>query len=265
VAIVGYRVYPVSRSVKQQIEDLQSALDVLIEKYPDCCCYGQTNNTNNNHHHHQDHLGTIVIGHSSGAHIAFLWMAEYVRKQVCTRKATNRDQNDCQGPLHFPLSQTNTSNVTTLIGLSGPYNIDHHFDYEAARGVEEISPLKAANGFVRAEFLKNSPAWKLQNALKDAGDGDKSIDIQQYWPKRTLLVHGIEDETVPFTSSSEAARILKCCGVSRCDEYYAPRTGHQDTAVHLMLGGRVQTAVVDWLFNDGKQGGHMITTLASKL
>jgi len=66
---------------------------------------------------------------------------------------------------------------------------------------------------------------------------------------RTLLIHGIEDDTVPFTATSEGARILRQCGVTECDEIYSPLTGHQDAVIHLMLGGRVKDSVQDWLCN----------------
>ena len=64
---------------------------------------------------------------------------------------------------------------------------------------------------------------------------------------RMLMVHGIEDDTVPFTATGEAARILRSCGIEDIHEHYSPLTGHQDAVVHLMLGGRVQDAIVDWL------------------
>jgi hypothetical protein len=64
-----------------------------------------------------------------------------------------------------------------------------------------------------------------------------------------LLAHGIEDDTVPFMSTSEGARILRSCGIDQCQEFYAPLTGHQDAVMHLMLGGRVKDFVRDWISN----------------
>jgi hypothetical protein len=55
------------------------------------------------------------------------------------------------------------------------------------------------------------------------------------------------DSTVPFTSSTEAARILRSCGVTYCDEAYVAQTGHQDTVMHFMLGGKSKELVIEWL------------------
>lgn len=72
--------------------------------------------------------------------------------------------------------------------------------------------------------------------------------MDRFFP-RMLLVHGIEDDTVPFTSTSEGARIMRMCGVQQCEEFYAPLTGHQDAVIHLMLGGRVKDYIQHWLSN----------------
>jgi acetyl esterase/lipase len=232
VTVVGYRVYPVSKSIGDQLNDLQSAMNKLTEEYPEWCdCrYGVTQNDN-------DHLGTVVMGHSSGAHIALLWMVDGAKRQWEQQRKQQKKLKQ-----HGQV-------ITTFVGISGPYNIDHHFDYEAARGLEEISPLKAANGFSRFNFLRNSPAWRLQDALKDFQE-DENECIQDFFPQRLLLIHGIEDDTVPFTATSEAARVLKACGVINFQEFYVPETGHQDSVVHLMLGGRVRNAIIQWLLTD---------------
>lgn len=60
-------------------------------------------------------------------------------------------------------------------------------------------------------------------------------------------MHGIEDDTVPFTATAETAKILRSVGVQTCDECYAPLTGHQDVVMHLMLGGRVKDYIREWL------------------
>ncbi|KAG7372341.1 hypothetical protein IV203_018484 [Nitzschia inconspicua] len=231
VSILGYRVYPVSQSVQDQVNDVQSAFEVLVKEYPAWCCSPTKDGSQDLVN--QDHLGTIVMGHSSGAHISLLWMVD---------RATR----------HWNEGKTSEQTITTFVGISGPYNIDHHFDYEAARGVEEISPLKAANGFSRTGFLRNSPVWRLQNALTEFQESEGKNCLQDFFPSRMLLIHGIEDDTVPFTASSEAARVLRSCGVVNCQEYYVPETGHQDAVVHLMLGGRVRNAIIRWLFQGNK-------------
>jgi pimeloyl-ACP methyl ester carboxylesterase len=269
VAIVGYRVYPLSSTVQEQVDDLQMAFETLQETYPEWCSTASTipdrhdeNNNMNMLQTNDQHFGTIVMGHSSGAHIALLWIVDRIKKKL--KQQQQQQKNQCSN------TQSGVA-ITTFVGISGPYNIDHHFDYEAARGVEEISPLKAANGYTRTEFLRNSPIWRLQDALKGknevsllrnndgSGGNDSQNDdscciacLQDFFPPHSLLIHGMEDDTVPFTATSEAARGLRACGVTGCDECYVPQTGHQDAVVHLMLGGRVQNSIVKWLLRTNK-------------
>jgi hypothetical protein len=179
--------------------------------------------------------GSVLVGHSSGAHVALLWVVERIKKIM-----HDGEKSAEQGGM-----------VDVFIGISGPYNISHHFDYEAARGVEEISPLKAANGLTRDQLRKNSPANKLLRLLVDVDESDSQNSIGRHFPT-SLFIHGIEDETVPFTATSEICRVLRSVGLGdKCSERYIPSTGHQDAVVQLMLGGRVQTAVQEWL--TGKQ------------
>ncbi|KAL3933704.1 MAG: hypothetical protein SGARI_003649 [Bacillariaceae sp.] len=241
VAIVGYRVYPLSQTVQDQVDDLEAAFETLVEEYPQWCDSCDSNHEkedgDDNHHY-----GTIVMGHSSGAHIALLWLVDRVKRRM-----------------RLPKQESNPI-ITTFVGMSGPYNIEHHFDYEAARGVEEISPLKPCNGYTREQFLRNSPVCRLQDVLKDVSS---ESGMQDYFPRWSLLIHGIEDDTVPFTASCEAARVLRSCGVTSCDEIYVPETGHQDCVVALMLGGRAQTEIVEWLKT--ASGGRVESPLRSKL
>ena len=62
-----------------------------------------------------------------------------------------------------------------------------------------------------------------------------------------VLIHGVEDETVPFTATSEAARVLRSCGLRQLDEIYVTGTGHQEDIVQVMLGGKFRDLIVDWL------------------
>jgi len=253
VGIVGYRVYPLCGvpcednprgGVLTQVDDLGAAFEKLSEEYPEWCDKNFEDRLVNqgqkptNINHHFPHLGTIVVGHSSGAHISLLWMSEEVQKK--------------------------TLKMDAFVGISGVYNIGHHFDYEAGRGVEEISPLKPANGYDRKSFLKYSPPWKIQHELLRTSD-----EKQLLFPGRILLLHGSEDDVVPLPGTCEAAKILKEClggGPSSSnnnksdiviDECYLPRTGHQDTVMDLMmLGGRkgpVTKTVVKWILDGNRQ------------
>jgi predicted esterase len=110
--------------------------------------------------------------------------------------------------------------------------------------------MKACNGHTREQFRLNSPAHRLQDFLAIFHEGSSTtLTLSSYFPTRMLLVHGIEDDIVPFTATSEAARILRSCGIDQCQEFYAALTGHQDAVIHLMLGGRVNDSVRRWLSN----------------
>ena len=278
VAIVGYRVYPLCGSpgsasdarggVLTQVDDLDAAYWKLAKEYPEWCDKhfenryvkeGQksTNKGSTNRHaHHLPHLGTIVVGHSSGAHISLLWMVEEAKQRILSGR---------NGPPNAPT-------IDAFIGISGVYNIGHHFDYEAGRGVQEISPLKPANGYDRKSYARNSPPWKVQHELiRKLNENERSLLLSQTrFPGRILLVHGSEDDVVPISGTCESAKIMKEClgggsnshktndgGDITIDECYIPKTGHQDTVVDLMmLGGHtgpVTKTVVQWVVDGNRQ------------
>ena len=238
VAIVGYRTWP-DADVHGQVDDLERAASFLAKEFPDLC-------TSLSKDENPGHVGTCLMGHSSGAHISLLMLVDRARRKMQTDGATE--------PLEFD----------SFVGLSGPYDISHHFDYEAARGVEELSPMKPVCGYSRDAFRQNSPALRLMQCLADIIESDASI--QDAFP-RILLVHGIEDGTVPFTATAEAARILRSCGVSQCDEVYVARIGHQDTVMEIMIGGKTRDAVIHWMQNpfETRLGTSVMTVVKSKL
>lgn len=120
VAIVGYRVYPMGDTTTQ-VHDLNQAYSFLAKKFPKLCGV----------HRAQLPIGLILMGHSSGAHITKLMIMEQVKGQVLLEEARRSGKIGLNaGPLAIrPMSDA-------FVGLSGPYDISHHFDYEAARGVE---------------------------------------------------------------------------------------------------------------------------------
>jgi acetyl esterase/lipase len=223
VAIVGYRVYP-DADANGQVQDLFQASRRLANEYPALC----------GHERIQRKYGTCVMGHSSGAHIALNMIVQRAQQTMHAK----RTSNEADG-------QKDVFHIDSFVGISGPYQISHHFDYEAARGVEELSPMKPACGYSRNQFRLNSCVTMLQDAmLKESSDNDA---ISPFFPARIGLFHGIEDETVPFTATGECARGLRACGIDQCEEIYVRQTGHQDAAVHLMLGGPTKDAILDWL------------------
>lgn len=286
VTIVGYRVYPLCGSpgedrggVLTQVDDLEAAFQKLTEEYPEWCdrhfedrfvgerqasnSVSKSNNTRKKHSHHIPHLGTIVIGHSSGSHISLLWMVEEAQKRILGSGSRSRTRSHH----HY---QNTAPTIDSFVGISGVYNIGDHFDYEAGRGVEEISPMKPACGYDRINFARNSPPWKVQHELLRTLDETKRkiLFSQTRFPDRILLVHGSEDDVVPLPGTGEAAKILRNClggassnnkndrGDITIDECYVP-TGHQETVVDLMmLGGHkgpVTQTVVEWLLEGNRQ------------
>ncbi len=249
VAIVGYRTYP-DGNVQDQVDDLNLAAQILAMNYPHLWTC-QRNEHNNK-------IGTCLMGHSSGAHISMLYLIQQIEKKIMTISTSDYHKQR--------RSQDDIAVFDSYIGLSGVYNIQHHFDYEAGRGVEEISPMKPACGYSRALFDHFSPALKLHSLTKICNNGDTFLP--SIIPPM-LLIHGMEDDTVPFTSTSDAARIIQSCGVRHCNEYYLSGTGHADVIMHFMLGGRSVDVVMRWLkeLELSKRNRHGISTvdISSKL
>jgi acetyl esterase/lipase len=214
VAVVGYRTYPDAR-IHGQVVDLQEAMHFLLNK-----------------HYHDAHNDMTVhlVGHSSGAHVALTHMVQHAKQLLMAMSHQHSWSSGFRRP------------YDSFIGISGPYNVSHHFDYEAARGVEELSPLKAVNGLSREALIQNSPGTQLQQLLLEY-DGM----LQQHFPPRILLAHGVEDTTVPFTATAELAHVLRDCGITGVDQLYLARTGHQDAVLQLMLGGLTLDRIITWV------------------
>ena len=245
VAIVGYRTYPDAATIDTQVDDIRLAfeeLDDVLNEWvmviPDR--FDVTNSIGNKDN---NWVGNVIMGHSSGAHIALLLLIDMISDRMKSSSSTEKESN------RYPWSLPHY-----FVGLSGPYDISDHFDFEAGRGVEQISPMNAICGFTRANFDRASPTKRLLSNLTSFDEnstayssGIKKVALEQIVPPM-LLVHGIEDATVPFTATSDAARRLKCCGLTKCDEIYLEKTGHQDVIMQFMMSGPAMDAVFDWLF-----------------
>ena len=245
VAVIGYRTYP-DGNVQDQVDDLETAAMALKHRYPHLCENGSD----------EMELGITLMGHSSGAHIAMLMAVQRVERFL---DRMMNDKNIAETDTDTD-TDTDTIQFDKLVGLSGVYDISHHFDYEAGRGVEELSPMKPACGYTRHAFDHHSPALRLLSLLstrthtthRTNSNSDNFLKvhvdevIRNQMPDM-LLIHGVEDATVPFTSTSEAAMILRSCGVSCCEERYMI-SGHPDVVMELMMEGRTRRMVMDWLF-----------------
>lgn len=252
VVIAGYRTYPDAPTIDDQVEDVRWAWDkcedVLNEfVVPDCGSDSKGNDR---------WTGNVICGHSSGAHVALLMLVDMIGEKMKNNNVMATA--DYTFP-HYPWDPH------FFVGLSGPYNISYHFDYEAGRGVEQISPMKPICGHTRENFAQASPVKRLLSLLgKQRGESTAitSSIIQQLAPP-ILLVHGIEDSTVPFTATSDAGRHLRSCGLNRCEEVYLEETSHQEVIMHFMLGGSAKDVVLDWLLQCSK--GRSMAQLKSRL
>ena len=276
VVIVGYRTYPEAQTIEEQVGDVRLAWDMcgrVLNRFITPAVHssnGTKSDENDNTKSDDDNdgwVGNVIMGHSSGAHVAMLMlvymMGEYINKDNLSAGL-------------FPTAETYHTTATAyknnskenypwqcdfFVGLSGPYDISYHFDYEGGRGVEQISPMKPICGHSRINFHKASPAKHLMTLIAQQRE-DTSTSTSNHYPQPptiqqlfppTLLVHGIEDSTVPFTATSDAGRILRSCGIQQCDEIYLEETGHEQVVMHFMLGGAANDLVMGWLLQGSRQ------------
>ena len=236
VAIVGYRTYPCVRSVTMDVStdgetsqlcDIQDAWEALqtvreeVEKYS----------------HTKGYVGNVLMGHSSGAHIALLMLVDMVTER---QRGSSNDNSTASPKKEYP---------DYFVGLAGPYDIGNHFDYEAMRGVEQISPMKAICGGTRDNFSVVSPISRMMFNLTTTPAGHTTNG--QLPP--ILLIHGVEDTTVPFTATADAARSLRSSGLFVVDEVYLDKCGHEDVVTQFMFGGEARDFTMNYLLDGEKR------------
>ena len=98
----------------------------------------------------QDWAGVNLIGHSSGAHIAMMTLVERMERKMKEKndrgeREIDRERRD-QAQAHAP-AREKTLEFDTFIGMSEVFSISDHYIFETDRGVEEMSPTKAACGY----------------------------------------------------------------------------------------------------------------------
>ena len=125
VAMVGYRVYP-DGDTSTQIQDVEAAQSRLADEYPEICGPNREKRS----------IGFCVMGHSSGAHIALLLLVEQAKRLMEAEQQERRRQGRTSRYDDESKQKRNMALCDLFVGLSGPYDINHHFDYEASRGVE---------------------------------------------------------------------------------------------------------------------------------
>ena len=80
VAVVGYRTYP-DGNAQDQVDDLEQAARSVYAKYGDYCV-NSGGDDKEEKKDENDWLGVVLMGHSSGAHIALLMMVQRVERYL---------------------------------------------------------------------------------------------------------------------------------------------------------------------------------------
>jgi acetyl esterase/lipase len=243
VAVVGYRTFP-DGNVSDQVNDLEKASRELTRRYPNLTLPQS----------HSD-LGVCVMGHSSGAHIAMQMLVNRLLRQYSPPTTIHNDDKDS--------TTTTTSSgdqimrIDSFIGMSAPYEIASHYEFESLRGLEELSPMKAACGYDKKRLSDYSPVLQLfQNIV--TRPRVEQHRFHEACP-RIALIHGVQDETVPYTSSRQAARLLSLSGIPKLEEMFLSEAGHSDTVLELMFGGKTQDAVMEWLLTETRLSSNQIS------
>lgn len=201
LAVLGYPLYPEasilhqSDSVQQAIGFIRSHSDILLNQHH-MTTAGTSDGSNINNSTPEKKLRIILAGHSSGANICAL---------ASLAAAIERDA------AHI---------ADVYIGLSGVFDIQKHYHFEANRGVHEVSPMAAA-ALGYENFAQSSPTILLQHIddqvstnnpnTKTSPNANNSAsgNISAMFP-HTILIHGVHDDVVPHTSSVEfATELLK--------------------------------------------------------
>jgi acetyl esterase/lipase len=182
--IAGYPTYPDS-DIDGQLASVQKTLEWVSGSIKQ---YGG------------DEQAIFLSGHSSGAHIGVTHLI-----LAASRAAT-------------------TTNVRGFVGLSGVYDIAVHYEFESARNVHEISPMKPALKGLN-HFGAYSPTLLVEKLDKSA--------IRRIPP--ILLVHGDADATVPLSSAELFHNALAAAGAASSLEVLEG-TDHMDYLVAAMLG-----------------------------
>lgn len=255
VAVIGYRTYPDGNAM-DQVEDLEMAVSKLSTKA---------------------YKHVSVMGHSTGAHISILMILkrlqqqkkELVKKSLKSPIQESSEMNKLNSKSFNPkrnnddlYDQSMEQNIIHGIGidafiaLSGPYCIQSHYEYEQGRGLDAISPLTPACGHTYDNFAKVSPAtlWKQ---LTSSNSDDNHL-IQKLTIPKMAFVHGLEDDTVPYTSTTKLVNELTNSSktysqIPFCQGFLLQNVGHADTILHFILGGPTEYIVLRWLTENKTQ------------
>lgn len=155
----------------------------------------------------------VLIGHSAGAHLCTLttlFLLEGTESLLIETSRQNEMINSIKG----------------IIGLSGVYDITHHYEHEKTRGVEYVSAMhKAMGGVENFEFY--SPTARIRKLNKE--------QLERFPP--VVLIHGTDDIIVPVESSVRLCELLTSLSVP-VSLYLLPKVNHTEVVTDLMASDR---------------------------
>eukprot|EP01060_Flectonema_neradi_P029237 TRINITY_DN3989_c1_g1_i1.p1 TRINITY_DN3989_c1_g1~~TRINITY_DN3989_c1_g1_i1.p1 ORF type:complete len:400 (+),score=43.58 TRINITY_DN3989_c1_g1_i1:67-1266(+) len=125
------------------------------------------------------------------------------------------------------INKTNGDRTRGLFLLSGVYDIRQHLEYETARGVHQVSPMKNATF---GHFESSSPTSLLDRLIREKG-GFCTAQLLQEFPT-VHFMHGSRDLSVPDGQSHVLQKILSSVSVKTTINYKLP-FGHASIITHL--------------------------------
>eukprot|EP01135_Chromosphaera_perkinsii_P000837 Nk52_evm125s151 gene=Nk52_evmTU125s151 len=240
VVIPNYPLYPDTKIDAQ----LDCVRQCCIWTFDNICKYGGNGRK------------CYLVGHSAGAHIASTLLVYNALAQIYgdkerffNRKTSSQSSNVLSGDGHVDMTVDNflqqlcrkhlkrptldCAKIKGFIGIGGVYDIPGHFEYEAFRGVEEVSAMVRNMGGLRKSFLR-SPALLLKDTFISSLNIPMKIGMKMrtYFPKMTLL-HGETDTTTPPKTSKEFHRVLCQHGIDVSLDI-VPSCKHSDLILALM-------------------------------
>jgi prenylcysteine alpha-carboxyl methylesterase len=196
-----------------------------------------------------------VVGHSAGAHLALLAAMQRAEAECAGDLAAGPANGAgsaarARVPVPVPSSPSpqlwRLDAIDSIVGISGPYDIEDHYVHETMRGVELISPMARAMGGA-AHFAQHSPtrvAARLGGRPRDAGlSRAPPMNAASLLPPVTLI-HGDADIVVPLTSSGKAHAALIAAGHERAHMVTLAGIGHSECVLALMSPSHPRHAAV---------------------
>lgn len=155
--------------------------------------------------HPTQSIQLTLCGHSSGAHLCVMALVEVWRREIA-----NNDN---------ALSAHTQPLIHSIIGLSGPYDLVKHFQFESGRGVQHISPMQGAAGGYDG-LAGCSPDLLVQSEIGKVSADALALKENSAVHSRVYLLHGTEDETVPHEASQRMALALRSAAFNHVYEHY---------------------------------------------